>query len=132
MHELVKSLEKLAKKLVDLRGLLHLTEKKKEIVLLHDEMNQTGFWDNQEQATKKSKRLGYLEQEQSNWEDLSKKTTDLLEMAKLDEVDQDVNLREDLEEQMTTMAHSVSQLEFSTLLDGKYDDHNVIMYITRS
>lgn len=129
MHELVKLLEKLDKKLVDLRGLLRLADKKKEIVLLHDEMNQANFWDNPEQATKKSKRLGYLEQEQTNWEDLSKKTADLLEMARLDEVNQDVNLREDLEKQTEIVNKAIEQLEFNTLLDGKYDDHNLIMSI---
>ena len=64
MHELVNSLEELKQKLVDLRVMLRLEQKKKEIAILHEDVNQPNFWNDQETATKKSKRLGFLEQEQ--------------------------------------------------------------------
>lgn len=129
MHELVKSLEELKQKLVDLRVMLRLEEKKKEIVFLHEEMNAKDFWSDQEKATKKSKRLGFLEQEQINWQDLNKRTDDLLEMARMDEMDHDVNLREDLEKQTQLVSQLINKLEFVTLLGEKYDDHNVILAI---
>ena len=129
MHELVKSLEELKQKLVDLQVMLRLKEKKKEIDNLRSEMNASDFWQDQDLATKKSKRLGFLEQEQTEWKTFQKQIIDLLDLAQMDEMDQDVNLREDLEKQFYSLQKDINKLEFATLLNGKYDDHNVIMAI---
>lgn len=129
MNELVKSLEELKQKLVDLQVMLRLEEKNKEIIVLHEEMNQSNFWQDQEKASKKSKRLNFLEQEQNDWKELYKKSKDLLEIAKMDELDQEVNLREDLEKQYQIINQAVNKLEFNTLLGEKNDKNNVIMSI---
>lgn len=129
MHELVKSLEELKQKLVGLQVMLSLDEKKKEINILRTDMNEPDFWQNQELATKKSKRLGFLEQEQKDWLEINSRAGDLLDIAKMDEMAQDVNLREDIEQQFYSLEKDVNKLEFVTLLDGKYDDRNVIMSI---
>ncbi len=129
MHELVENLKTLNKKLVDLQVMLKLAEKKSEIKNLEEKMNEPNFWNDQEKATKISKRLGYLQNEQTDWEKLSKQVKDLLEMAELDEADKDVNLREDIEKQYQLTSEQVNKLEFSTLMSEKYDDHNAIVAI---
>jgi len=129
MHELVNSLEALNKKLVDLQVMLRLDEKREEISKLQVEMNDPNFWKDQEKASKKSKKLGNLQNEVDSWKVLSESVSDLLEMAKLDEADKSVNLREDIEKQFELLSKSVAQLEFKTLLSDKYDSYNAIVSI---
>ncbi len=129
MHELVQSLKELNKKLSDLKVMLKLAEKKLEIEKLESKMSEEGFWNNQTAATKTSKRLGYLKNEQEQWNKLDKQTKDLLEMAELDEADKEVNLREEIEKQYFDLEKEITKLEFATLMSEKYDDHNAIMAI---
>lgn len=129
MHDLVKNLEALNKKLADLQVMLRLGEKLKEIEKLNKEINSADFWANQEKATKITKRLSYLQNEQTKWAELSKEVKDLLEMAQMDENDKSVSLREEIEKQYKLASEQVNNLEFSTLMSGKYDDHNAIVAI---
>lgn len=129
MHELVKSLESLNQKLADLQVMLKLDEKKLEIKNLELKMNEPGFWNNQEEATKVGKRLSYLQNEQTKWAELSKEVGDLLELAQMDEADKTVNLREEIEKQFEKLKKEIAELEFHTLMSEKYDDHNAIVAI---
>ena len=129
MHELVQSLKELNKKLIELKLMLKLEEKETEIKNLEEKMNEPKFWENQNEATKVSKRLSYLQNEQEEWAKLFKQVADLLEMAELDEADKDVNLREDIEKQYKLTSEQISKLEFATLMNEKYDDHNAIVAI---
>lgn len=129
MHDLVKNLEILNKKLVDLQAMLKLEEKKSEIQKLETEMNEPNFWNDQMKASKVGKRLSYLQNEQNKWLELTKEVKDLLEMAQMDEADKSVNLREDIEKQFNKLTKEISELEFHTLMSEKYDDHNAIVAI---
>ncbi len=129
MHELVQSLERLNKKLVDLQVMLKLEQKKQEIKNLEEKMNIPDFWNDQENAAKISKQLSYLQSEQNNWLKLSQQINDLLEMARFDEADKDVNLREEIEKQYELASEQVEKLEFTTLMSEKYDDHGAIVAI---
>ena len=129
IHELVESLEDLKKKLEDLQVMLRLAEKKTEIKKLELKMNEPNFWDNQVEAAKVSKRLSYLQNEETTWQKLSKQVGDLLEMAQMDEADKEVNLRQEIEQQFEELQKEILELEFHTLLSEKYDDHSAIVAI---
>ncbi len=129
MPELVKALEELKNKVADLRLMLKLAEKQLEINELNEAVKAPDFWNYQEMATKKSKRLGYLQNEQAEWGKLAKQVKDLLEMAEMDEADKEVNLREEIEKQFKLASEQVGKLEFNTLMSEKYDDHNAIVAI---
>ncbi|OGH90823.1 MAG: peptide chain release factor 2 [Candidatus Magasanikbacteria bacterium RIFOXYC2_FULL_39_8] len=129
MHDLVKSLEDLAKKLADMCVILKLDEKQEKVKKLAQVISEPGFWDNSETATKISKEMGDLQNEISEWEKLNKEVGDLLEMAGMDEVDKDVNLREEIEKQYVLVSNRVGKLEFNTLMDGKHDRNNAIVSI---
>ncbi|MBT3538575.1 peptide chain release factor 2 [Candidatus Parcubacteria bacterium] len=129
MQNLVKSLKELAKKLTEMRDILKLKEKEKDIEILLEKTNKPGFWDDQEKASKISKEMSNLQSEIDMWEKLSKEAQDLLEMAQMDAEDKDVNLREELEKQYELINKSVNQLEFKTLMDGKHDTKNAIVSI---
>lgn len=128
-HDLVTALTNLKEKLAEMRALLRLEKKKEQIALLTKESSDPDFWKDQEQATKKSRMLSTLQGQADQWEKLKKNVDDLLEMAELDEKDQSVNLREDIEVQYEALKKEVDDLEFYTLLDGKHDSENAIVAI---
>ena len=129
MHDLVKNLGELREKLANLRVMLRLEEKQKEIQKLESAMNAPDFWSDQENATRKSKRLGFLKEEFESWQTLDKESQELLEVAKLDEEDREVNMREEIENDYEELIKKVDKLEFNTLLDGKHDEKNAIVSI---
>jgi peptide chain release factor 2 len=129
MHDLVENLSELKNKLADLRVMLKLEEKQKEVQELEKAMNASDFWNDQENATKKSKRLGFLTEEFESWQTLDKESQELLEMAKLDEEDKEVNMREEIENSYNELLKKIDKLEFNTLLDGKHDEKSAIVAI---
>ena len=129
MHEVTRSLEGLSETLAQLRGLLRLEEKQERVNALEQEVSSPDFWQNQEQATQKTKLLSGLKEDISTWEKLTKEVSDLLEMAKLDELDHEVNLREEIEAQYKKLAGQIQHLEFYTLFDGKHDERSAIVSI---
>src|SRR3989339_1192696 len=129
MHDLVKSLEELHRKLLDLQVWLHLSEKEEEIKKLQIESSTADFWKDQENASRQSRRLGNLQAEITHWEQLKQAVTDLLEMARLDEADQGVNLREEIEQHYQGLIKEINGLEFQTLLGGRYDSRNAVISI---
>ncbi|MFH1947023.1 MAG: peptide chain release factor 2 [Candidatus Magasanikbacteria bacterium] len=128
-HDLTQSLEELKNKLTEMRGILHLDEKQEEIKKLEKLTSDPDFWKDQEKASEVSKELSDLQEEYLAWEKLNKEVGDLLEMAKLDEADKEVDMREDIEKQYKLTSAQVNKLEFNTLLDGKHDRKNAIVAI---
>ncbi|PIZ95578.1 MAG: peptide chain release factor 2 [Candidatus Magasanikbacteria bacterium CG_4_10_14_0_2_um_filter_37_12] len=127
MHELVKSLESLKNKLAEMQGILDLPKKQQEVDALSADVNKPGFWDEPEKATRKSKAMSDLQSEIDTWKKLDREVSDLFEMAKMDEADKTVNLREEIEEQFFILNKQVEKLEFNTLLNGKHDFANAIV-----
>jgi peptide chain release factor 2 len=74
-------------------------------------------------------RLKDLKNKLSDWEKLKKEVDDLLEIARLDEEDKDVSLREETEKKSRELEEKFVKMEFQVLFSGKYDEHNVIMAI---
>jgi len=52
-----------------------------------------------------------------------------LEIARLDEEDKDVNLREETEKKFKELEEKFARMEFQVLFSGKYDEHNAIIAI---
>lgn len=128
-HDLVTALTDLKEKLAEMRALLRLDNKNEQIALLTKESNDPDFWKDQKQATKKSRMLSTLQGQTDQWEKLKQSVGDLLEMAELDEKDQSVNLRADIEAQYEAVKKEIDDLEFYTLLDGKHDSESAIVAI---
>ncbi len=129
MHELTRSLEALAETLKQLRVLLRLEEKQVQVGQLEQEVSNPDLWKDQEEATRKTKLLSSLKEETHTWEKLTKDVSDLLEMARMDELDREVNLREEIEAQYTKLAGEIQHLEFYTLFSGKHDEKGAIVSI---
>lgn len=92
-------------------------------------MNRPDFWNDQQRAQKVSRELSDLQAEIDSWKKIKKETDDLLEIAQLDEADQDVNLRKEAEAKLAELRTRYEKLEFYTLLNGEYDRNDAIISI---
>ncbi|MBT4120796.1 MAG: peptide chain release factor 2 [Candidatus Magasanikbacteria bacterium] len=128
-HELTKSLEELKNKLTEMRAILKLDKKQEDIKKLEKQTSEPDFWKDQEKASEVGKELSDLQEEYATWEKLDKEVGDLLEMARMDEADKEVDMREDLEKQYKLVNAQVGKLEFNTLMDGKHDAKGAIVAI---
>ncbi len=64
-------------------------------------MAKPSFWDNQGQASNKSKELADFKKTLDKWQDLQNSIKDCLEIAVLDKENQAVTLRKDIEEEFS-------------------------------
>lgn len=129
MDELVKSIEDLKKRIKTASGLLKLDENKKEITELEKLTAAPDFWKNSEKAKEVSQRLNDLKDEVGVWDKLEKEAGDILDLARLDEKDQTVSLREELEKKYGELEIQFKKLEFAILFSGPYDRRNAILGI---
>ncbi|PIR74505.1 MAG: peptide chain release factor 2 [Candidatus Magasanikbacteria bacterium CG10_big_fil_rev_8_21_14_0_10_47_10] len=127
MHDLVKALEDVNAKLAEIGQILDIQKKKERISELEGYTANPDFWKDQEKATLLSKELSDLQEEATGWEGFAVQAKDLLEMAKMDETDKDVNFREDIEKQYEDILEKIKKLEFVSLFDGKHDGNNAIV-----
>ncbi|MFA6537669.1 MAG: peptide chain release factor 2 [Patescibacteria group bacterium] len=128
-QDLLSTLHNLKDRLQKAWSVLNLFEKKQRIILLHNEMNESGFWNDADKAKVVSQEAANLEQTVEVWEKMKQEINDLIEMTELDEKDQSVNLRADLEKQIFSLQKRFEKLEFALLFNGKYDEKNVLMSI---
>ena len=127
IKEVISRLEELQAKVVEAWQLLDLENKKAELAEVEQKMAAPAFWADQIQAQIVSRRHDELKNEVELWSKLKKDAEDLLEMAKLDEADRIVNLREDLEKQLLVLQKQFQNAEFVLLLSGPRDRSNVIL-----
>lgn len=129
MDELVKKIEELRQRTEKAFELLKLENNKKEISKLEEIILKPDFWKDQEAAKETSQRLSDLKEEVEVWEKLKKEVEDLLDLAQLDEKDQAVTLRGEIEEKYNELLAQFKKLEFFILFSGPHDRANAILSI---
>ena len=129
MDELVKSLEDLKRRIAAASELLKLEEGKKEIVKLEKKTLEPDFWQDPEAAKKISQKLNDLKEESEIWSKLGKEVYDLFDLARLDEKDQTVSLREEIEKKYEELLAQFKKLEFFVLFSGPHDRANAVLSI---
>lgn len=138
MNELIKRLESLKAKIVNLKAYLNLPQKEQRILELEDRMQAKDFWTNNLQAQKVSQEHNQLKEFVEFWEKLEKEADELLgvvnQLAKLPEgPDKPGNFREQdidyLKSQIQALEDKYQKNRFVALLSKKYDDHNAIFSV---
>lgn len=120
-----QTLEELQQKISQTWELLDLDQTKARISEIEAEMNQPSFWDDQEHATRLAQELKDLQGEVQRWEDIQQEVTDALEIIPL--VEEDVDMRKELEEKTQELQNRFEELEFYILLHGEYDANDAIV-----
>lgn len=116
-------------KIVEIRKLMNLEQKKQEVKALETEMNTPGFWDDQEKARKISKKMAHIRDEIVHIEKLDA-TQDELEtyIVFLDE-EFGQELFDEAIQALGRISRFVEKSEIEVLLNGEYDSNDAIFTI---
>ena len=127
--ELVLKIKELQRKIRESWGFLEIDKKIEEAKDLEAQMNQSDFWQDQNQAKAVSQKASDLKTEIGTWQKIKNDVAELLELGQMDVKDQSVNLREDIEKKYNELAKKFSDLEFYLLFRESYDKNNAILAI---
>ncbi|MFC1483239.1 peptide chain release factor 2 [Candidatus Margulisiibacteriota bacterium] len=108
-----------------------LSQKEKEKNTLKKEMASPSFWDNENKAAIKSKRLSILEKELALIQEIEHQIKDWKEMDTLiqKEKTHDEELVTDHHKQVIQLKDKIDDFEISTLLNGSHDEGNAIVLL---
>ena len=96
MDEIIDKIKELQKKIAEAIKFFDIEKIKNNIQSLEKEMNTPGFWDDQNNASKKSQTLKNLQEQLDNWTTINKENNELLEMAELDKADKNITLLKEI------------------------------------
>jgi len=95
---------------------------------LEAQISAPDFWSNAEMAAAISKDYEDIRKEIESWENIKKEVSDLSELAKIIEAD-DEAAQHDLENKFIDLKKIFAQMEFAVLFNGPYDQGNAILSI---
>lgn len=127
--EIITELKNIQTKTQEAWGILHLDQKNQEIKRLEKVMSAPNFWSDTVQAGEITQKYDELKKESAQWLSFRQQTTDLLEMAQLDEQDRAVNLREELESSTLKLKDQFAEAEIGLLFSGPHDCNNAFLSI---
>nr|WP_234985526.1 peptide chain release factor 2 [Halarsenatibacter silvermanii] len=109
----------------DLFDRAQLEAKKEE---LEEEMNQPGFWDNNDKASDKAKKLDTIKSRINLIEELEENLEESQVLLELLEEGED-SVRGELEEKLAHFDELLSEVRLKLHFNGEYDNHNAIFSI---
>jgi len=127
MKEETKQLQTLKEKIDSTWALLDIDTQIVEMHALEKEMQAPGFWDDQDNATRVSKRHEELRSEIERWQDMKGEVEELLGLSKELEVSPDTEMQNEIKNKVGEIEKQFEELEFFILLDGKHDKKNAIV-----
>jgi peptide chain release factor 2 len=92
---------------------------------LEDKSRQPDFWKDPQSAGKIMQEIEFLKKEIGSIEDIENKIQEIKELVKIAKAEDE----KELEKQIAELEREISDLEFKTLLGGKYDQNDVILSI---
>ncbi|HTU14803.1 MAG TPA: peptide chain release factor 2 [Solirubrobacterales bacterium] len=98
-----------------------------EVERLEDEMQQPGFWDDQDKAAQVSADHSRTQKKLKNFRGLQEEAGDLAEMAEMAQVD--AEMAAELEEQLASVEARLGELEEARLFSGEYDSGDALVTV---
>ena len=92
-------------------------------------MQNADFWKDQTGAQQSAKKLDEYKKTVDGWQALENSVDELLELAKLSEIESDSKLSSDIQNRLKKLKKQYLEFRIKTLLSGKYDDHNCLFSI---
>ncbi|MGE6257368.1 peptide chain release factor 2 [Heyndrickxia sporothermodurans] len=127
LFEIRSELEKTAKKLADFRGSLDLENKEARIAELDEQMLEPNFWNDQQAAQTVINEANGLKDMVNEYKDLLESQENLELTYELVKEENDPELAQDLESELTDLMERLSQFELQLLLSEPYDKNNAIL-----
>jgi len=128
MKEIVEPLENLASRIEKAKSLLKISDLKKKADNLDSEATKEGFWNNREKATRVTTESADLKKQVSEWEDLEKRTADLLEIAHIAHAN-DHEIVSEVKAGTEELEKDLDKAEFTMLFSGEYDQNNALLSV---
>ena len=110
-------------------GLFEPEIKKEKINLLENEINKDGFWDDRKNSEKIISELNYLKKQLNDVEIYKQRIIDCIEMLELIKLENDEEIKNMLEQQISKYGNDLDNLEVSLLLNSKYDKFDTMIEI---
>lgn len=128
IDNITKELDNLEQRRLLLVANLDLEKQKEEISDLRNKMQAPDFWNNQEEATKVSRKAELLQKDWDKWNNLELALVEIRELLVL--ADNDKTLLLDIEKSLNLLNTDLDNLELLTLYNGPYDDRTAILSIS--
>lgn len=129
MENLLKQIEELRERLLDIWGLLDIDKLKLKIQNSKFKVSEPDFWKEREKAVEITRELEETEKEISKWESLKKEITELEELVAVAAKEGDMSIVEDAHKKYQELKEKYEKLEFLVMFSGKYDKNNAILSI---
>lgn len=127
-QEFLTQIKQLETRLNNAWPLVKIEEKKKQVVESQSQMNQPGFWNDQNAAKKVSQHADNLQKEIIAWEKIKNDISDLIEMTALEKQPSSSEEKE-LTKQLNALEKEFNALEVALLFNDKEDAGNAIVAI---
>lgn len=111
----------------NLGGLFDLDVKKERIKELELQMTEPGFWDNQQAAQKVIDESNGLKHLVEGYQKLADKLEDMMVSYELVKEENDAELKDELEQDITKLQEEMNKYELEMLLNDPYDANNAIL-----
>ena len=125
-NELEKRLKNLFRDVNDACEKLDLTEKKRELESLENELATPEIWNNPTRAQNIAKKVGEAKNQIEPWEILLTQTKDLRELLEISDED----LLSEFDGQIVALENEYAKLREQLLFTGKYDSGNAIVRLS--
>lgn len=124
-----KQLETLKEKISSTWDLLDIDSQIAEMHGLEKKMQETDFWQDQENAAEASKRYEALREEIQTWQQMQNEVSELIGLC--DELNKhpDEDMASEVEKKIAEIEKKFEELEFFLLFSGKHDKKNAIVSI---
>ncbi|MGB0757016.1 MAG: peptide chain release factor 2 [Patescibacteria group bacterium] len=129
MKETIDALEHLQLRINEAIELLDIPNMQSELSQLEQEMNNPDFWSDQKNAKKISTQASHLQQSVDEWQSLQKEVDDLLELAREDKENVEVNLRKEIDSQVLQIQERYEKMELQLFMKSQYAKNSAIISI---
>lgn len=110
-------------------GLFDVDSKNEEISKLEEKMNAIDFWNDKKKADEVIERLNGLKKKVEDIKSLKNSITSDIEILELLKEEDNLELKELINNNIENYDSQVDELEVQLLLDGEYDDCNCILEV---
>ena len=127
--ELISRLEEFQERLETLCAAVEVEKGLQEITELEGRMASPDFWNNNDKAQKVIRQLKALRSVVVPLQELSENATDLLELSRMAQEEDDNASIGDLEREYKAIASQIDEVELKTTLNGKHDSCDAFLSI---
>ncbi len=125
----IAELQQLKKVIAGRWASLHIDETGEKIDGLKREQEDPALWNDAAKASKLAKEISQLERHVKPWVDLRKRVDELLDLAQLAALEEDMSLKDEIVSQMAEARTKYDALDIEDLFKDEFDTANVFLQI---